>query len=56
MIDDNDIHRLDEITEFFQLANGMECDKVWKIIAELMETLQVINQRLYAGVIKKLKA
>lgn len=42
-------------TEFFQLANGMEYDKVWKIIAELMETLQVINPRLYAGVIKKLK-
>ena len=43
-------------TEFFRLANGMEYDKVWKIIAELMETLQVINPRLYAGVIKKLKA
>ena len=43
-------------TEFFQLANGMEYDRVWKIIAELMETLQVINPRLYAGVIKKLKA
>ena len=43
-------------TEFFQLANGMEYNKVWKIIAELMETLQVINPRLYAGVIKKLKA
>ena len=40
----------------FQLENGMEYDKVWKIIAELMETLQVINPRLYAGVIKKLKA
>ena len=43
-------------TEFPQLANGMEYDKVWEIIAELMETLQVINPRLYAGVIKKLKA
>ena len=42
--------------EFFQLANVMEYDKVWKIIAELMETLQVINPRLYAGVIQKLKA
>ena len=29
--------------------------KTMKIIAELMETLQVINPRLYAGVIKKLK-
>ena len=44
----------DSDTEFFQLANGMEYDRVWKIIAELMETLQVINPRLYAGVIKKL--
>ena len=43
-------------TEFFQLANGMEYDRVWKIIAELMETFQVINPRLYAGVIKKLKS
>ena len=43
-------------TEFFHLANGMEYDRVWKIIAELMETLQFINPRLYAGVIKKLKA
>ena len=42
--------------EFFRLANGMEYDRVWRIIAELMETLQVINPRLYAGVIKKLKA
>ena len=25
-------------TEFSQLANGMEYDKVWRIIAELMET------------------
>ena len=43
-------------TEFFQLANGMEYERVWKSMAELMETLQVINPRLYAGVIKKLKA
>ena len=68
MIDDHDIARLDEIyvrkddcqdiqsTVEKKLANGMEYDKVWKIIAELMETLQVINPRLYAGVIKKLKA
>ena len=33
---------------------GMEYDRVWKVISELMETLQVINPRLYAGVIKKL--
>ena len=40
----------------FDRMVGMEYDKVWKIIAELMETLQVINPRLYAVVIKKLKS
>ena len=43
-------------TEFFFFFFGMEYDKEWEMIAELMETLQVINPRLYAGVIKKLKA
>lgn len=41
--------------EFFQIANGMDADKVWKVVDELMETLQVINPRLYAGVIRKLQ-
>ena len=56
MIDDNDIHRLDEITEFFQLANGMEYEGGGKSRGEVRETGQVINPRLYAGVIKKLKS
>lgn len=45
----------DSDAEFFTIANGMECNKVWKIVGELMETLQIINPRLYAGVIKKLE-
>ena len=45
----------DSESEFFQTANGMDAGKVWKVIDELMETLQVINPRLYAGVMRKLK-
>lgn len=45
----------DSDKEFFAIANGMDTDKVWKVVDELMETLQVINPRLYAGVIRKLQ-
>ena len=45
----------DSEKEFFAISNGMETDKVWKVVDELMETLQVINPRLYAGVIRKLQ-
>lgn len=41
-------------SEFFKLVNGMEVDDVFPIIEELMETVKVINPRLYAGVIRKL--
>lgn len=41
--------------EFFKIANGMKTDKVWEVVDELMETLEVINPRLYAGVIRKLE-
>lgn len=42
-------------SEFFEAANGLPIDSIWEIIDELMETLQVINPRLYAGVIRKLQ-
>lgn len=45
----------DSDKEFFAIANGMDTNKVWKVVDELMETLQVINPRLYAGVIRKLQ-
>lgn len=41
-------------SEFFQAANGMELDSVFAIVDELMETLQIVNPRLYAGVIRKI--
>ena len=44
MIDDHDIARLDEI-----YARKGDCQ-------DIQSSVQVINPRLYAGVIKKLKA
>lgn len=45
----------DSGSEFSQLINGRPQDKVLDVIDELMETLQVINPRLYAGVLRKLQ-
>lgn len=45
----------DSESEFFSIANGMELDRVWKVVEELVETLKVINPRLYAGVLRKLQ-
>ena len=42
-------------SEFAMLVNGKEQSEVLKVIDELMETLQVINPRLYASVIRKLQ-
>jgi len=42
-------------SEFSQVVNGMDSSRVWVVIDELMETLQVINPRLYDGVIRKLE-
>lgn len=42
-------------SEFFNVANGMEIDRVWKIVDELVDAVRVINPRLYSGVIRKLE-
>ena len=41
-------------SEFLQTVDGMNAEKVWKIIDELMETIKIINPRLYDGVLRKL--
>lgn len=41
-------------TEFSQAIRGMNADEVLKTIDELMTTLQVVNPRLYAGVMRKI--
>ena len=41
-------------TEFAELVNGRPQAEVMPIIEELMETVQALNPRLYASVIRKL--
>lgn len=46
---------LDSNSEFTRLVSTMDPGVVWAVVDELMSTLQVINPRLYAGVIQKLE-
>ena len=41
-------------TEFGQAIRGMHTDDIMPIMDELMSTLQVLNPRLYAGVMRKI--
>ncbi len=41
-------------SDFAKIINGKSQADVWPIIDELMSTVQVMNPRLYNGVIKKL--
>lgn len=42
-------------SKFLNAINGVNIEKVLDVIDELMETLSVINPRLYDGVMRKLK-
>lgn len=42
-------------SEFLRTVNGKKSDKVWSVIDELVSVIQIINPRLYDGVIRKLK-
>lgn len=42
-------------TEFSRIVSVMGANEVMEIMDELMTTLQVVNPRLYASVIRKLK-
>lgn len=42
-------------TEFSEAVNGKDKDKVMKTMDELMTTLQVLNKRLYDGVLRQLQ-
>ncbi len=41
-------------SEFLQMINGRDQSEIIPIMDELMATLQIINPRLYASVIRKL--
>ena len=41
-------------SEFYRAIKGKKPADVWAVMDELMETIQVINPRLYDGVMKEL--
>ena len=41
-------------TEFARAIDGKNANDMWRLIDELMTTLQIINPRLYNGVIRKI--
>ena len=41
-------------TDFYRIISGRKAAEVWPIMNELMETIQVINPRLYDGVMRQL--
>ena len=42
-------------SEFMSQIQGLPEDKVWSVIDELMDTLSVVNHRLYESVMRKLQ-
>lgn len=42
-------------SEFFQIANGQNIDRVWNVIDDLMNALQILNPKLYKNVLRKLE-
>lgn len=45
----------DSGSEFSDIARGLSPGRVMEVMDELMETLSVVNPRLYDGVIRKLE-
>ena len=41
-------------TEFYRAIRGQKAAHVWGVMNELMDTIQVINPRLYDGVMRQL--
>lgn len=41
-------------TEFLQVIAGKDASDVWPVLAEAMESLRLMEPRLYAGIIRKL--
>lgn len=41
-------------SEFLKVADGMNSRKFWEIIDELVSTIEVINPKLYDGLLRKM--
>lgn len=42
-------------SEFLKLVDGMDSGRFWEVIDELVSTIEVINPKLYEGLVTKLK-
>ena len=42
-------------SEFASIVNGKSTDEIMKVFDELMQTIQIINPKLYASVLRKLE-
>ena len=49
------IVQYDGDSEFAQTINGKQQADVWAVMDELMSTIRVMNERLYNGVMRKLR-
>lgn len=47
---------VDGDSEFFTAIDGRKSSEIWAIMDELMSTLEVLNPRLYGGVMRKINA
>ena len=46
--------QVESVSEFARLVDGREWSEIFPVIDELMETVKILNPRLYAGVLRKL--
>ena len=46
---------LDSGTSFAEAVNGLDPSEILPVVDELMTTLQAVNPRLYAGVMRRIK-
>lgn len=42
-------------SEFSSMVYGMDSNTAWSIVDELMDTLSVVNPKLYKGVLRKIE-
>lgn len=42
-------------SDFLQAVSGADAGKAWAVMDELMDTLKVVNQRVYDSVMRKLR-
>ena len=50
---DNVIH-VSGNSDFLKSLNGKDSELVWKVLDEAMETIKLINPRLYDGILRRL--